>query len=91
MPQFVVAYDISDDRRRERVARVLNKYGQRIQKSVFVAQLERSDHQALRREMGSILRRCDTVEIIPIDSRLGDLHVSWNAEPSRVQSVVMIT
>ena len=87
MPQFVVAYDIGDDRRRERVARVLTKFGMRIQKSVFVAQLDRTDHQCLRRELGSILRRCDTVEIFPVDSRLSDLHVAWSSEPSRIESV----
>lgn len=31
----VVAYDISDDRRRNRVAVVLEGYGQRVQESVF--------------------------------------------------------
>jgi len=87
MPQFIVAYDISDDRRRERVARVLTKFGLRIQKSVFIAVLDRTEHQSLRRELGAILRRCDTVEMFPIDARLSDLHVSWNSEPSQIASV----
>jgi CRISPR-associated protein Cas2 len=32
----VIAYDISDDRRRARVAAVLQAYGDRVQRSVFV-------------------------------------------------------
>jgi CRISPR-associated protein Cas2 len=33
----VIAYDISDDRRRARVAAVLQAYGDRVQRSVFIA------------------------------------------------------
>jgi CRISPR-associated protein Cas2 len=36
----VIAYDISDDRRRARVAAVLQAYGDRVQRSVFVATVE---------------------------------------------------
>ena len=32
---FVVAYDIADDRRRNRVAKILEDYGDRVQESVF--------------------------------------------------------
>lgn len=36
----VIAYDISDDHRRARVAAVLQAYGDRVQRSVFVATVE---------------------------------------------------
>lgn len=32
---IVVAYDIADDRRRNRVAKILEDYGDRVQESVF--------------------------------------------------------
>ena len=32
----VIAYDISDDRRRARVAAILQAYGDRVQRSVFI-------------------------------------------------------
>jgi CRISPR-associated protein Cas2 len=35
----VIAYDISDDRRRARVAAVLQAYGDRVQRSVFIVTL----------------------------------------------------
>jgi len=38
--QYVVCYDIADDRRRDRVAAVLLDYGPRAQESVFVANLD---------------------------------------------------
>lgn len=38
--QYVVCYDIADDRRRDRVASALLDYGPRVQESVFVANLD---------------------------------------------------
>ena len=35
MTRFVVCYDIADDKRRQRVAQILDAYGDRIQESVF--------------------------------------------------------
>ncbi len=47
MPQrthYIIAYDISDDRQRTRLAKMLLDYGDRIQHSVFEADL--SDREA---------------------------------------------
>lgn len=38
--KHVVAYDVSDDAIRLRVAHALQRYGQRVQKSVFECQLQ---------------------------------------------------
>jgi len=38
--QYVVCYDIADDRRRNRVATALLDFGERVQESVFVAHLD---------------------------------------------------
>lgn len=38
--EYVLCYDISDDRRRDRVATALLDYGRRIQESVFLASLD---------------------------------------------------
>ena len=35
MTRFIVCYDIADDKRRQRVAQILDAYGDRIQGSVF--------------------------------------------------------
>lgn len=89
MPQFVIAYDIPEDRRRTRVAKVLKRYGPRLQQSVFTAMLDRSEHEALRRELGAILRGCDRVDILPVDQRLSELRVSWNREPDHTPVVIV--
>lgn len=51
MSQYLAAYDVTNDRQRERVARVLNRYGERIQRSVFVLWLQPDDVPELRREI----------------------------------------
>ena len=38
--QYVVCYDIADDRRRSRVSATLLDFGTRVQESVFVAHLD---------------------------------------------------
>ena len=38
--QYVVCYDIADDRRRDHLSSVLLNYGKRVQESVFVANLD---------------------------------------------------
>jgi CRISPR-associated protein Cas2 len=53
-PTHVIAYDISDNHRRARVAAVLQAYGDRIQRSVFVCTLE----PAL---LAEVLARLDTI------------------------------
>lgn len=59
--EYVVVYDISDDRERTRVDKVLKNYGFRVQKSVFECKLNESlkrrliiDLQALNIETGYI-------------------------------------
>lgn len=37
--RYVLAYDVPDDRRRARLAKVLSQFGDRVQYSVFVADL----------------------------------------------------
>lgn len=57
--RLVVAYDIVDDRRRERVARVLQDYGVRVQYSVFECMLGRAQYRELR---DTLLARIDPAE-----------------------------
>ena len=42
--EYVVCYDIADDRRRARVASALLDYGKRVQESVFMAHLDEELH-----------------------------------------------
>lgn len=51
MTLLVVCYDIPDTRRRNRVARVLEGFGERVQKSVFECPLDAAGEAALRQAL----------------------------------------
>lgn len=55
----VIAYDISNDRRRTRVVKILDKHGVRINYSVYECMLTPS---GLRKVQESISRKIDTSE-----------------------------
>ncbi len=69
MSVWIAAYDISDDNRRDRVARTLLKVGQRVQNSVFVVHLEPDDLQRLRIDVGADLGVDDLFDLYPVDQR----------------------
>lgn len=46
--RYLIAYDIGDDKRRARVARILQGYGDRVQFSVFVVDTKPSRVVALK-------------------------------------------
>lgn len=57
---YVISYDIRDDRRRTKVAKMLEDFGDRVQYSVFELVLERP--QQLRRLQRRLLRVLDESE-----------------------------
>ena len=48
--QYVIAYDVADDERRNKLATTLLNYGKRIQRSVFVADLDDQLAHKMREE-----------------------------------------
>lgn len=59
--RFLIAYDVSDDRRREKVAKLLQHYGQRVQYSVFIADLNPSQHRTMRLDLRDRIRAGDSI------------------------------
>jgi len=51
----VVCYDIPDDRRRDRVYRLLKDYGTPVQRSVFECELKEKQYRQMRRELQAVL------------------------------------
>lgn len=63
----VVAYDVSDDRRRSRVVKILEKVGLRINYSVFECLLTDAQFEKLKVDIGDkINMKEDTVVYYPI-------------------------
>lgn len=58
MKQFVVvAYDIADDRRRQKIAKLLVKYGVRCNESVFECMLTESKIQKMKQQITALADR----------------------------------
>lgn len=59
---YIITYDISDDRLRRRMARLLEGFGERVQRSAFECRLRESERRALENAIVTLLG--DTPEII---------------------------
>ncbi|WP_434739329.1 CRISPR-associated endonuclease Cas2 [Micromonospora sp. SH-82] len=53
--RFLVAYDITDDMRRTKVAKKLESYGDRVQYSVFIVDARPAKLLRLRTQLGDII------------------------------------
>jgi len=64
---FVLAYDIADDRRRAKIARLMESMGARVQGSVFEAYLKPVELDDLLRRARKILKKQeDGLRIYPL-------------------------
>jgi CRISPR-associated protein Cas2 len=53
--QFVICYDITDDRRRSRISSLLLDFGTRVQESVFVAHLDDELFERMRDRLKTVV------------------------------------
>ena len=50
----VVSYDIKDNRKRDRISKILKGFGDRVQLSVFECLMERRDLEELKEKIGKV-------------------------------------
>lgn len=62
----VVVYDIVDDNRRTRIARLFEPYGTRINRSVYECMFTKSQLEKLQNVIEGMVREEDQVAIYPI-------------------------
>lgn len=65
----LVIYDISDNKRRNKMVKVLSSYGYRVQKSAFEALLRPNKYEKLINELHDIPSKTDSVRIYKIQGR----------------------
>jgi CRISPR-associated protein Cas2 len=90
MSLYLAAYDVSNDRQREKIARVLTKYGSRLQWSVFEVWLDPDDFPTFRREIGSLLGKSDAFDLLPIDERPARTRLRWQRPLEQRGAVVVL-
>ncbi len=79
---YVVVYDVSCNRRRKKVADVLEGYGRRVQFSVFECCLEAKKYQELKRKLGRYVKLPeDSVRFYPMSSHTRDQVEIWGGVP----------
>lgn len=66
---YLVCYDVKEDRERNRVAKVVEAYGLRIQWSVFECRLSRSALVELRRQLEELKLTTGGVVLCRLDDR----------------------
>lgn len=57
MKQYVITYDISDDKRRNKIHKLLCNYAVPVQYSVFEARLKEEDFVLLRHKLARLLKK----------------------------------
>lgn len=63
----LICYDISRDSTRARVAALLQQWGERIQRSVFICTIEPADLSALTERLRQTIDpRADAVHVVPL-------------------------
>lgn len=63
---YIVSYDIQKDKIRNKVAKLLTKYGLRVQYSVFECNLSTDDYKILYKKLSSLInKKSDSVIFYP--------------------------
>ncbi len=84
---YVVVYDVRDDKRRTKVVKILQKYGKRINLSVFECMLSDSQFKNLKEAVIKVSdKKNDHILVYPIcltcfakiESLAGDLSETWD-------------
>ncbi|MCS6969912.1 MAG: CRISPR-associated endonuclease Cas2 [Chloroflexota bacterium] len=73
---WIVSYDIADERRLRRVARICSHYGERVQFSVFVCHLDRMLLAKLQADLLPIIHRDEDQVIFARLESLDAQHLS---------------
>jgi CRISPR-associated protein Cas2 len=70
---MIVAYDIANPRRLQKIAKVMKDYGRRAQKSIFEVETEETTFAQMRRRVEGIMDPAvDGVKYFPLCNRCAD-------------------
>lgn len=89
---ILVTYDIPADKRRNKIAKILEDYGQRVQYSVFECNLTGKQLEALRRELTKVIdEQADSIRLYYLCAACAEkVEPMGQAEPPAADPVVYI-
>lgn len=86
---ILVIYDIMDDRKRLRLAKMLQGYGIRIQKSAFEAVLDRKKYKKLLQRLPAYAKEEDSIRVYKIIGK-NQVTAFGKAAVSETEDVIII-
>lgn len=66
MKQMLIIYDISDNRRRTKIAKLFEGYGYRVQESAFEFCINNKRYKKLIKQIDTICKAEDNIRIYPL-------------------------
>ncbi|OKH33838.1 CRISPR-associated endonuclease Cas2 [[Phormidium ambiguum] IAM M-71] len=82
---YLICYDIVSDRRRTKVAKLLEAYGLRVQKSVFECVLDEKQQEGLQKRLMKLLnKREDQIRFYPLSAHCRDKVLVLGTQPEFV-------
>lgn len=85
----VICYDIYDNKRRYRFAKFLERYGLRVQRSVFEGNLSKSKYNLLISKIGAYTEDEDNIRVYKITGN-GEIRTWGKVEPPKSEDVIII-
>lgn len=85
----LIMYDIEDDKRRAALAKYLQKYGIRVQKSAFEAMLKKADYNRIVKDIKKYCREMDSIRIYKLNG-LSEVTVYGSSVKMRDDEVIVI-
>lgn len=78
---MLIAYDISDARRLQKVAKIMKDYGIRVQKSIFEADVNVYRFKEMRKRIQSVIMpEEDGVKYFPLCGRCSDTVITYGKD-----------
>lgn len=84
----LIVYDIVDNKKRTKLAKLLNGYGTRVQKSAFEAYLDKAQYNQLVKELPAYCSEEDSIRTYKIIGR-GQIR-SWGYNVQSIQDDVVV-
>jgi len=85
---YLVSFDVTNDKIRRKVVRTLEEYGHRWQYSVFYCAFSKTERQKTLKKLEDLIQKTDSVFCIPISQQtldlsdfIGQISLIINAKP----------
>lgn len=80
METWLVIYDIRNDKRLRRIAKLMERYGVRVQKSVFETMCDEHTIQRMRHEAKMILEKEDSLIVVPLCAKCWQKKIQYGVK-----------